>query len=490
VTATPYAIRSVNASSADTATTATSASTATNATQLGGVAASQYVQTNDSRLADPRPPTAGSLSYVQNSTNQQAGVSFNISGNGIVGGTVSAASFNIGANRVLSTPSFSGTSSTLVGVNAGQANTVGTNTFVGESAGRVNTGGTFNSFFGFISGQQNTAGTDNSFFGANAGINSTGSSNSFFGRAAGQSNTAGGSNVAIGAFADVGSLNLTNATAIGTCAVVRQSNSIVLGTVSSDIHRCSPVPDTNVGIGTTAPSKRLEVGTSAIADGINLFGNAPAFFLSDTGKNERATLAYAGSAGLYSADAAAGDVVLRTTSGRLLLQHGTGGAGLILNSSGTVSIPTLGSSGITQLCRNGPNEISTCSSSLRYKTNVATFTGGLDVINRLRPISFTWKQGGLRDIGLGAEEVETVEPLLTFRNANGEIEGVKYNQLSAVFINAFKELQAQIKKQQEQLNREEDQIRQERAAFAAQQRQLVALKKLICRSHAKAAVCK
>ena len=68
------------------------------------------------------------------------------------------------------------------------------------------------------------------------------------------------------------------------------------------------------------------------------------------------------------------------------------------------------------------------------------------MINRLRPISFTWKQDGTKDIGLGAEEVEKVEPLLTFRNANGEIEGVKYNQLSAVFINAFKEQQAQIEK--------------------------------------------
>src|SRR5438874_6781965 len=62
VTSTPYAIRSANASSADTATNATNATnatTATNATQLGGIAASQYVQTNDSRLSDARPPTAG-----------------------------------------------------------------------------------------------------------------------------------------------------------------------------------------------------------------------------------------------------------------------------------------------------------------------------------------------------------------------------------------------------------------------------------------------
>src|SRR5438105_407695 len=49
ITSTPYAVRSLGASLADAATTAT------NATQLGGVAAANYVQTNDSRLTDARP---------------------------------------------------------------------------------------------------------------------------------------------------------------------------------------------------------------------------------------------------------------------------------------------------------------------------------------------------------------------------------------------------------------------------------------------------
>src|SRR2546422_1503061 len=51
ITSTPYAVRSASAGNADTATNATNAATATNATQLGGIAASQYVQTNDSRLS-------------------------------------------------------------------------------------------------------------------------------------------------------------------------------------------------------------------------------------------------------------------------------------------------------------------------------------------------------------------------------------------------------------------------------------------------------
>src|SRR5439155_542806 len=133
VTATPYAVRSANASAADalsnacagcvqdahinsvsgnkvsgTVASATNATNATNATQLGGVAASQYVQTSDSRLSNARPPTAGSSNYIQTSPSSAQNADFNISGNGTAGGTLSgnivntSTSYNIGGSRVLS----------------------------------------------------------------------------------------------------------------------------------------------------------------------------------------------------------------------------------------------------------------------------------------------------------------------------------------------------------------------------------------------------
>jgi hypothetical protein len=95
--------------------------------------------------------------------------------------------------------------------------------------------------------------------------------------------------------------------------------------------------------------------------------------------------------------------------------------------------------------------LSFCSSSLRYKTDLHPFTGGLDLINRLHPITFKWKSDQSRDLGFGAEDVAAVEPLLVTRNADGQVEGVKYDRLSAVFVNAFKEQQAQIERQQNQI---------------------------------------
>jgi endosialidase-like protein len=112
-------------------------------------------------------------------------------------------------------------------------------------------------------------------------------------------------------------------------------------------------------------------------------------------------------------------------------------------------LPTAG--GTLQLCRNPSFTIALCSSSLRYKTDLHPFVGGLNLVNRLHPITFKWKADQTLDLGLGAEDVAAVEPLLVTRNDKGEVEGVKYDRLSAVFINAFKEQQNQIKQQQDQI---------------------------------------
>src|SRR5262249_19732716 len=103
------------------------------------------------------------------------------------------------------------------------------------------------------------------------------------------------------------------------------------------------------------------------------------------------------------------------------------------------------------------------------------YRAGLEVINRLKPITYDWKANGLRDLGFGAEEVAKVDPLLVTYNRQGEVEGVKYDRLSTVFVNAIKEQQTQIQAQQQQLQR--------------QQQELVVLKRWVCRTHPKTAFC-
>ena len=67
----------------------------------------------------------------------------------------------------------------------------------------------------------------------------------------------------------------------------------------------------------------------------------------------------------------------------------------------------LQATGVQPLCRTLANFITMCeASSLRYKTNIEPYLGGLDVVARLHPIAFTRIYNGRGDIGLAAEDVE------------------------------------------------------------------------------------
>lgn len=112
----------------------------------------------------------------------------------------------------------------------------------------------------------------------------------------------------------------------------------------------------------------------------------------------------------------------------------------------TVRIGTLGSPGAFSLCISGgpsPSNhiLSSCSSSARYKTAINPLASGIDLVAKLHPVTFDWKGDGSRDLGLIAEEVEKVEPLLV-TYLNGQVEGVKYEQLTVLLINAINELAA------------------------------------------------
>ena len=110
------------------------------------------------------------------------------------------------------------------------------------------------------------------------------------------------------------------------------------------------------------------------------------------------------------------------------------------------------------LCRSSGNYVSNCSSSLRYKKDVARFTGGLAVINRLRPIAFTGSGAECATSAWARRKWKRSNHYSSFRNDKGEIEGVKYNQLSAVFVNAFKEQQEQITQQTGAAKQQQDKL--------------------------------
>ena len=392
--------------------------------------------------------------YIQNTTVQQPSSNFNISGNGTAAGTLAGAIVNAEkqydflGQRLLSidisgqslflgigagTNNSTGTGGVFVGTNAGTANTTGTaNTFVGAFTGSSNTTGQHNTYVGQAAGNTTTTGEGNVFVGSAAGFNlTTGNNNSIFGTSAGQETQDGSENAFFGRSA---------------------------------------------GWGNTTGSNNTFVGYNA--GGTNLSGN----------KNTTiGHYANVGSGNLSFATAiGAGSVA--PTSNSITLGRPNGQDTVFIK--GGLVLNTLSVGGITTLCRNAFQIVATCSSSARYKSNIVPFGAGLDLIRKLRPVSFNWKEGGMLDLGLVAEDVFKVEPLLTTLNQKGEVEGVKYDRVGVVAVNAIKEQQLEI----ESLRADSANLRREtvelRNAMKHQQDELKALKALACSILPKAVACR
>jgi hypothetical protein len=425
-----------------------------------------------------------------------------ISGNGTAAGTLSGSVLNattrydIAGQRVLGVNATN--QNTFLGLGAGTNQTDGTqNAFFGNSAGLNNTSGSYNSFFGNLTGQANTTGYGNAFFGVQAGkANTTGTNNVFIGDQAGVSNTTGSFVTAIGDGAGLsnttenyntfigtdssGAAGITHATAIGAEAQVTQSNSLVLGSINGVNGAAA---DTNVGIGTTAPAAKLQVvgktslmgnvgiGTSSPitsipnATAVDIKGDDSVLRLTTSRGNTGWELQSSIIGGAATLNVVAVNLTDPTFQRNPMTFQVTGNVGIgtdnpraKLHVNGITRLDVLGSSGSAQLCRNSNFEVSACSSSLRYKTDLHPFNRGLDLINRLQPITFKWKTDQSLDLGFGAEDVAKVEPLLVTHNEKGEIEGVKYDRLSAAFVNAFKEQQVMIQQQQVEAKHQQDEI--------------------------------
>jgi polyhydroxyalkanoate synthesis regulator phasin len=519
--------------------------------------------------------------FIHNGTSQQSGANFNISGNGTVGGMLSGnivdsgTEYNIGGLRVLSTDI---NQNLRLGIGAGQAN-VGLN----------------NSFVGYRAGALNASGRENLFVGVEAGVsNSTGRYNSFFGNRAGAANLFGDNNTFLGSYSDAGSNDLSNVTAIGHRAFVTQSDSVVLGSIGGVN---GATIDSRIGIGTTAPARKLHLRGQGIdadgqgdllVEGVGPGGAGLTLKSTGTGGREfslistsdgalpgpgrfgvydgayRILLDAVGNIGIGEASpirrvhvtsqgvntSGLGEVYLvgvgNVGSGITFNSQGTGGrsysiistaaaagAGggrlgfydvaanayrLVIDANGNVSIggiagpaqtaklDVLGTVRIglatpgasqTHICHNGNGVLAECSSSLRYKTNVHHFAGGLDLVHRLQPITFNWKNDAAPDLGLGAEDVEKVEPRLVTYGSDGKVEGVKYDLLGVVLVNAVKEQQVQITEQQEDMAAYRSKINEQQERLAHQQREVNALKQqvnalrnLVCTLSPQAEVCK
>lgn len=128
-----------------------------------------------------------------------------------------------------------------------------------------------------------------------------------------------------------------------------------------------------------------------------------------------------------------------TSGGADLFGNNTNGLIYVKNNSDSATITLTGTSGDVSAVQF------TTSSSKRVKTNIKKLKNGLDTVQKLNPVSFKRKgKNGKNDIGLIAEEVDEILPEVTGKDEKGQISGLDYSKLTAVLIQAVKELSVEV----------------------------------------------
>ncbi len=212
----------------------------------------------------------------------------------------------------------------------------------------------------------------------------------------------------------------------------------------------------NLGIGTSTPNWLLQVA-----------GTRPSIALSDTagGTNLKHWLFSSMGGNLYVGTST--DAYATSTPAALTLSNagkigvGTTSPWRTLSVTGTVGFDGLGASGAgdTYVCISTNKELltgATCAASTRkIKENITPLTAGLDIISRLQPVAFKYKDGfygGKNDLGFIAEDVAAVDPRLALYDEKGEPLNVNERAILATLTKAIQEQQAEIDDLRKQVN--------------------------------------
>ena len=88
-------------------------------------------------------------------------------------------------------------------------------------------------------------------------------------------------------------------------------------------------------------------------------------------------------------------------------------------------------------------------SSIMYKENVKQIESPLEKITKLRGVEFDYKKTKEHSIGMIAEEVNEIFPELVAKNEDGDVTAMSYTRITAVLLEAVKELSAEVKELRE-----------------------------------------
>lgn len=223
----------------------------------------------------------------------------------------------------------------------------------------------------------------------------------------------------------------------------------------------------NVGIGTAAPSAHVST--------------RKAFVVSDTVNNAVievwGTLGAKGLLQSVNGNTYVGNVGKGTGVGSLFLTAGAGAEAIsVLGSSLNVGVATLNPTQKFQVGSSGDGSVAVANawntfSDKRLKNVISRIPNACEMVDQMNGYYYTWKEGKdqSRQVGVIAQEVEAVLPELVKTGSDG-IKTVDYPKLTAVLIEANKELNQRTQDQEQEikdLKAEVEQTKNETAALKA-----------------------
>ena len=351
----------------------------------------------------------------------------------------------------------------------------GNNTFVGDMAGIRNKTGIDNTFIGSETGYENLIGYNNTFMGYQAGKMNTDNDNTFIGHAAGKDNTSGFGNVYMGSGAGVANKESSQNTYIGYGAGywnTGASNTFIGGSSGSGDPSASP-GSYNTFLGEDSGERNADgwhntfigyaAGSSNTKGDYNTFIGDGAGWLNEEGTQNTFIGNYAGKKNKQS-----GSVFLGYGAG----EEETAANRLHIANSDTATPLIYGEFDKKFLRINGnfTATATSVSSDKRLKKEIEPIESPLEMVSEIQGVRYRWKKdefpgrGFTQDpqIGLIAQDVERVLPELVSEDKDG-FKSVSYSKLTAVLVEAIKELKAQNQEQQTLIQEQMKQFQQQQA---------------------------
>lgn len=133
--------------------------------------------------------------------------------------------------------------------------------------------------------------------------------------------------------------------------------------------------------------------------------------------------------------------------------------------------------GGSQVVINSSGQLGVVASSARFKQDIADMGDDSAKLFDLRPVTFHYISDPTQEkqYGLIAEEVDKVDPDLVVRNPQGEIESVRYYELSPMLLNEAQKAHRELQSQKQMLAEQAEQIHGQQKAIDALTRRLARL---------------